>query len=196
MARGGIAVDQAFAGGAVEQARVGAQNVAGAVRDAAASMSGAVADTAFSVSGGMADTASRTRRQAADAVRRSRDSAASFVTEQPLLCAAIGVAVGAALAGLLPSTETEDRLMGDASDAVKGTAGQVGSEALESARHVASKVADRAQSAVKEEGLSPSAVADAARNLSEGIQQSAQGAVNRPTTGTGPQEGASVQRQG
>ncbi len=182
-------------GGAVEQARVGAQNVAGAVRDAAASMSGAVADTASSVSGGMADTAGRTRRRAADAVRRSRDSAASFVTEQPLLCAAIGVAVGAALAGLLPSTETEDRLMGDASDAVKGTAGQVGSEVVESAKNVASKVADRAQSAVKEEGLSPSAVADAARNLSEGIQ-SAQSGVKQPTTGTGPLEGASVQRQG
>ena len=38
-----------------------------------------------------------------------------------------------------------------------------------SAKNVASKVADRAQTAAKEEGLSPSAVAEAARNLREEI---------------------------
>ena len=68
--------------------------------------------------------------------------------------------------------------MGDASDAVKEKAGQVGSEAIESAKNVAGKVADRAQSAAKEEGLSPSAVSDAARNLSEGIRKG-QGARER-----------------
>ena len=81
--------------------RRGAQNVAGTVRDTAASMGGALADTASSMGGALADTAVRTRRQAEDAVKKSRDSAASFVTEQPLLCAAIGIAVGAALASLL-----------------------------------------------------------------------------------------------
>jgi ElaB/YqjD/DUF883 family membrane-anchored ribosome-binding protein len=185
---------------ALDQARRSGQSMAGAVRDTAASMSGAIAgtaasmsgtlaDTASSMGGALADTADRTRRQAADVVRQSRESAASFITEQPLLCAAIGVAVGAALASLLPSTETEDKLMGEASDAVKGTAGQVGSDALESAKNVASKVAERAQTAVKEEGLSPSAVADAARNLGEGIRQGAEGGMNQAMTGTGPQEG-------
>jgi Protein of unknown function (DUF3618) len=174
---------------ALDQARRSGQSMADAVRDTAASMSGTLADTASSMGGALADTAGRTRRQAADVVRQGREGAASFITEQPLLCAAIGVAVGAALASLLPSTETEDRLMGEASDAVKGTAGQVGSDALESAKNVASKVADRAQTAVKEEGLSPSAVADAARNLGEGIRQGAAGAMKQAATGTGPQEG-------
>ncbi len=171
----------------------------GAVSDTASSMGGALADTASSVGGAIADTASRTRRQAADVVRQGRDSAVSFVTEQPLLCAAIGVAIGAALASLLPSTETEDKLLGEASDAVKGTAGQVGSEALQSAKNVASKVADRAQTATREEGLSPSAVAEAARNLGDGARQGAQGAMNamkQPMTGTGPQEGASGSSRG
>src|SRR5208337_701758 len=135
-------------------------------------------------------TASRTRRQATDAVRQSRDSAASFVTEQPLLCAAIGIAVGAALASLLPSTDAEDQLMGEASDAVKGAAGQVGADALESAKNVATKVADRAQSAVKEEGLPPSAVAEAARSVGEGMRQGAQGAGHQPGPGVRPQEGS------
>ena len=163
------------ASGAVEQMRRGAQNAAGAMRDTAASMGGR-----------LADTADRTRRQAAEAVRHGRDSATSFITEQPLLCAAIGVAVGAALASILPSTDAENQWMGEASDAVKGGAGHVGSDALESAKNVASKVEDRAQTALKEEGFSPTAVAEAARSLGEGIQQ---GAMKQPTTGTGPQEG-------
>ncbi len=180
--------DQASA--ASEQMRRGAQNVAGTVRDTAASMGGALADTASSMGGALADTAVRTLRQAEDAVKKSRDSAASFVTEQPLLCAAIGIAVGAALASLLPSTEAEDQLMGEAADAVKGAAGQVGAEALESAKNVTTKVADRAQSAVKEEGFSPSAVAEAARSVGEGMQQGAQGDGRQPGPGTRPQEGS------
>lgn len=189
--RGTTAAMRDQAADAVEQARRGAKTAAGAMRDTAASMSGAVAASASSMGGALADTAGRTRRQAADVVRQSRDSAASFVTEQPLLCAAIGVAIGAALASLLPSTETEDRLMGEASDAVKETAGQVGSDVVQSAKNVASKAAERAQAAVKEEGLSPSATAEAARNLGEGIRQASEGAVRQVTTGTGPQEGAS-----
>ena len=88
--------------------------------------------------------------------------------------------------------------MGEASDAVKGTAGQVGSEALESAKNVASKVADRTKTALteaaKEEGLSPGAIADAARNFGEGVRQGSEGAMNtmkQPMTGTGPRECAS-----
>ena len=188
------------ASGAVEQMYRDAQNVAGQTKETAASMrdlaveaargtAASMRETAASVSGRIADTADRTRRQAADAARQGRDSTASFIADQPLLCAAIGVAVGAALASMLPSTEAEDQLMGGASDAVKSAAGQVGSEALESAKNVTSKIADWAQAAVKEEGLSPSAVAEAARNLGEGIQQGMQGAAKQPKTGSGPQEG-------
>ncbi len=185
------------------------------MRDSAASMRDALADKASSVGGAVAEGASRTRRQAADAVRQTRESAVSFVTEQPLLCAAIGIAVGAALATLLPTTETEARLMGDASDAVKEKAGEVGSEALDSAKTVAAKVADRAQSAAREEGFTPSAVADAARKVGEGMGEGVKGAdpsanpastnepsaakgapsMKTPMTGTGPQEFASDPRR-
>ena len=141
---------------AVEQMRRGAQNVAGTMKETAASVRDAAAEvargtassareTAATMSGRVADTADRTRRQAADAIRQGRENAATFISEQPLLCAAIGVAVGAALASMLPSTEAENQLMGEASDAVKGTAGQVGSDALEGAKNVASKAADRTQ---------------------------------------------------
>ena len=200
-----------------------ASSMSGAVADTASSMSGvlaerrpmsgAIADTASTMSGVIADTAGRTRRQAAEAVRQGRDGAVSLVSDQPLLAAAIGVAIGAALASLLPPTETEDEFMGEASDQMKGTAGQVGSDVLESAKSVASKVADSAQTAAREAareaGFSPSAVAEAARHIGEGVREGAQGAVGdaarkvgegvqrgaqsamkEPMTGTGPQEGS------
>ncbi len=164
------------AAGATEQGLRATQRAGVVMRESAASVRDALADKASSVGGAVNEGASRTRRQAAEAVRQTRESAVSFVTEQPLLCAAIGIAVGAALATLLPATETEDRLMGDASDAVKENAGEVGSDALDSAKTVAAKVADRAQSAAKEEGLTPSAVADAARSVGEGMSEGVKGA--------------------
>jgi hypothetical protein len=190
----------------VERMRRGAQTTAGAMRDSAASISQAAAgalsdtaasvrETAASVGGRMADTADRTRRNAIETVRQGRESAASFISEQPLLCAAIGVAIGAALASVLPSTEVEDEFMGETSDAVKDAARdaaqRTGASALESAKNVASKVADRAQTAAAEEGLSASALAKAARNVGDSARKDAQDTLRRPVTGTGPQEGTS-----
>ena len=177
--------DQASA--AAEQAR-GAQNVAGACATAALGArprGHGVFDERRAGRHGVfdgrrnRDTAVRTRRQAADAVRQGRDSAASFVTEQPLLCAAIGVAIGAALASLLPSTETEDQLMGEASDAVKGDGrpGRLGGARKREERGEQGRGPGADGREPKEEGLSPSAVAEAARNVGEGIREGAQGAV-------------------
>ena len=149
----------------------------------------AVRDYSSSLGGRVSDVADRTRRQAADSASQAREAARSFVSEQPLLCAAIGVAIGAAIASMLPSTDVEDKLMGESSDAVKGSAQRTGSNALESAKNVASKVADRAQAAAKEEGLSASALAEAARNSGGGTVNDAQGTMEQPATGTGPQEG-------
>ena len=61
--------------------------------------------------------------------------------------------------------------MGDASDRVKDAAGEAATETLESAKAVAGKVVERTRSAVREEGFSPSAVSDAAKDLAEGVRQ-------------------------
>jgi Protein of unknown function (DUF3618) len=169
---------------------VGAAAVTGAassVRDTAASMGGRIAD----MSGGFGDIADRTRRQTGDMVRQSRETATSFISEQPLLCAAIGIAIGATLATVLPSSSAEDKLMGETSDAVKDAAQRTGSQAMESAKNVASKVVERAQTAAKEEGLSVSGVAEAAGLVGDESEREAQkSGARQPVTGTGPQEGA------
>jgi hypothetical protein len=65
------------------------------------------------------EQASRIGEGARDRWERARDGYDYVAHEQPLALGAIGFAVGAALAALLPRTRTEDTLMGDASDDVK-----------------------------------------------------------------------------
>jgi ElaB/YqjD/DUF883 family membrane-anchored ribosome-binding protein len=92
-------------------------------------------------------------RKAVNAARQARQTTASFVDEQPLLCAAVGLAVGAAIAAMIPTTETENTLMGDASDAVKDTLGEAASEQLQTAKTAAMKVADDTKMAAQRESL-------------------------------------------
>ena len=165
-------------GGALEtakQATAAAGDTAGGAMDAVRSVAHDARDTGAAAVAGAASSV--------------RDTATSFISEQPLLCAAIGIAIGATLATMLPSTDTENKLMGETSDAVKDAAQRTGSQAMESAKNVASKVAERAQTAVKEEGLSVSGVAQAAGLAGEDPERDAPGVVRQPLTGTGPQEG-------
>ncbi|MEX1215983.1 DUF3618 domain-containing protein [Saccharospirillum sp.] len=48
--------------------------------------------------------------------QHARDSLAQFYREQPLLAGSIGIAIGAALGALVPSTDIEDEMFGEASD--------------------------------------------------------------------------------
>jgi ElaB/YqjD/DUF883 family membrane-anchored ribosome-binding protein len=63
--------------------------------------------------------------------RRTVQAGASvfeFCREQPLLTTAIGVAIGAFLGALAPSTEVEDRVVGESSDQLKENVQDIASE--------------------------------------------------------------------
>ena len=76
------------------------------------------------------DTAAAVGRNAAAATRTLAD----FCNEQPLVIAGLGLALGAALGSVLPSTETERRLMGAPSDSVKRRARGVASRIYQQAK--------------------------------------------------------------
>src|SRR5215217_8197471 len=160
--------------GAAQQARRGLNDgtaklsdTVGQLKEGAAGLGETVQDYAASAREQITDTAERTRQQASYAARQFKDTTNSLLNEQPLLVAAIGVAVGAAIAAALPKSKLEDELMGEASDAVKETIGEVAAGQYETAKAVAGTVADQAMAKAKEEGLTPSGVAEAARNMSE-----------------------------
>lgn len=68
-----------------------------------------------------------------------QESLMQFYREQPLIAGSLGIAIGAALGALAPSTGLEDDVMGGASDrsidAVKSEAAGVYREVRESAQH-------------------------------------------------------------
>jgi ElaB/YqjD/DUF883 family membrane-anchored ribosome-binding protein len=176
----------------------GARRAGAGVSDAIASAAGAVSDTVSAAAGAVSDTASGLRdsamRRANDfretasstmqgvrgAVHRSEDSAyrsgrdlssafTALINDQPMLLGALGVAVGAALGAALPETEAEDRLMGEASDAMKEKAGEVAAAGYEKAKAVAESVVERGSEEAEAQRLTASEFEDAMSDLASSI---------------------------
>jgi hypothetical protein len=108
--------------------------------------------------GRMRDQASDMRDQATetlrDGSRRAGDAASQALgqlQDQPMLMAALGVSLGAALGALLPPTQTEDDLMGEAGDALREQAAAGAGEAMSAAGRVAEEAADATREAVRDE---------------------------------------------
>ena len=74
--------------------------------------------------------------------------------EQPLAVVVLGVAAGAALAALLPSTEVEDRTLGPAHEAIADAAGKVGENLMGAAGEAGERLKQRAaERGLSSEGL-------------------------------------------
>ena len=126
--------------------------------------------------------AEKTRQQAAGMARQAKDTATTLANEQPLLVAALGLALGAIVAAALPKSRMEDDLMGETSDAVKEAFSEVASGQYEKAKTVAAGVADQVAAKAREEGLTPSGVAEAARNAGDKFKRVANEAVDAATS--------------
>jgi hypothetical protein len=93
--------------------------------------------------------------------------ARSLLNEQPFICAAAGLAFGAAAAALLPGSETENALLGPASDALKEKLANALSEQYEAAKAEAGRSAQELMWVAAREGLA--AIASASDSVS-GVQ--------------------------
>jgi hypothetical protein len=80
------------------------------------------------------------RDDAARVLRNSGDKAADFYEDHPLVVGAFAFAIGAAVAGALPRTRTEDEYLGSRSDELFDEAERI----FETEKARASKVADAA----------------------------------------------------
>ena len=118
------------------------------LRDQASGVAGSVRQTMNSLSGD--DTMnqySRSRDQIGRSVSRLLD-------EQPLVLAALGVAVGAAIGAAIPSTETEGRLMGDASVQLKSRAQELAAAEYAHLKETAGATVDELKRTVSDHGVS------------------------------------------
>jgi len=129
-------------------------------------------------SGSSGQAASSAAEKAADLYNRTgqntRDAAsglAAFVKDQPITLVGFGIALGALLGAAFPATETENRLMGETSDALKAGAAEVAKEQWEKGKAVASAAADKALGEVEHATEAPGLVpGEKHGNAAPGVQ--------------------------
>jgi hypothetical protein len=145
---------------AKDAAKDAANQVGGSMRDAAGSMSQSAQQAAGGfreTAGSMADAASRTVSSISESTKlaghqtlKTGSTLLDFCREQPLFLAGLGIAVGVLMGGLVPTTETEDRIMGDASDKMKEQAQDLASQYVDG-----SQTGERAADATQGEAAKP-----------------------------------------
>jgi ElaB/YqjD/DUF883 family membrane-anchored ribosome-binding protein len=115
--------------GAVAQS---ASDTFGEIRERASDAYARAAQSARRAASGVGDATTEAQQSVADLSRNF----VALCKEQPILMAGIGIALGAAIGALLPSSTAENRLMGKASDDVKLRARRMGDRAKQSAQAV------------------------------------------------------------
>ncbi|WP_372622118.1 DUF3618 domain-containing protein [Falsiroseomonas sp.] len=194
------------ASGAWESATGAARSVTGGAAAAGRGAARRAGDAWHTAS----DTAGDAAYRAARLGRRTSRSVAEAVESQPLLLGAIGFALGAALGGLLPPSEAEDRLMGERRDRMAGRLSSLAGEAYGKAREAAGEQAERAgehlgeaydRSRERVGGVSPqqgaTALGEVARDLRHAVERTAQEAgeaareaMGKPESGTSSGSGS------
>lgn len=122
-------------------ARARAPNAAGKVASAAETVSGQVHDAVESSREALGHATESVRERASRAadmtrgqVVHARERIDRLLEEQPLLLGAFGLAAGALMGALLPTTEAEDRWLGEARDEAVKKAAQASRTRYEAAR--------------------------------------------------------------
>ncbi len=129
---------------------------------------GEVADSVSEAAGHVKDKASEFANQAQaqvenlsgrvqDQAQRVMYRSQSMIEENPLMTSALALALGAAVGLLLPETNRENELMGDARDKFVGQVSEAAQDTLGKAQKVASEVlhtaGDKAKEEAKNQGL-------------------------------------------
>ncbi len=150
------------AGGGVGAAAQGAQQAVSRMTDRTQAKAGEMADQVQDTAGGVIeqvqgaageaiDQVQETGGQVIDQVQEQASRAQGFLQRQleenPLIVAAVAVAVGGVLAGTVRSTPREDQLLGDARDKVMQAAQGVTQDTMQKV----GRVVDEAQTAASEE---------------------------------------------
>jgi ElaB/YqjD/DUF883 family membrane-anchored ribosome-binding protein len=137
-----------LAGAATSRAQGAARSAIDSVAETASTTYGAAADQARRAGDKLQNSASDMRGKVAASGRSIMD----FVYEQPLVVVGLGLAIGAAIGAASPSTEAEDELMGETSDAVKKETSELAKEQLQKGQEVAERVLQSAGEEAEKQG--------------------------------------------
>jgi len=118
-----------------------------------------------------------------------RSSMQRVLREQPLAVAVAGLAAGAAVAALFPSTDIEDRAFGGAHEKLTDAAEKAGERVMDAA----GKAGERLKSAAEERGLTSEGLKEVAGEVADTFKDAISG---KPEDRSGAGPGSSVAGSG
>ncbi len=170
--------------------RSGAADRASDVASYVSDVKDRVADTASSYAGSMSDYASDAAQNLSDRSIRLKEQAQSTIQsgmermlrQQPLAVAILGVAAGAAVASVLPTTGVENQALGGAREALADAANKVG----ENVMGAAGAAGERLKTVAAERGLTQDGLKEVARDVASTFTTSVTGNAADQASGKSP----------
>ncbi|HWM90498.1 MAG TPA: DUF3618 domain-containing protein [Thermoanaerobaculia bacterium] len=144
--------------------------VAGAASTAKEAVSGAkdrVVDATSAARERAAELSWQARERARYQARQARVGFWETMEERPLALGAAALALGVVAGLMIPSTRKEDELMGETRDRLMDRAKEVGGEALEKGKQVATVAVDTLKEEVERQDLTPEKLAEKVRNVAK-----------------------------
>jgi hypothetical protein len=147
------------------------EGLANRASDYASQIKDRVSDTASSYAESVSDFADNARRnisESSEGLKRKAQSTMQsgmdrVLSNQPLAVAMAGLAAGAAVAALFPSTDIEDRAFGDAREAFTDAAGAAGQRVIKAA----GQAGEHLKTAAEERGLTSEGLKELADEVTE-----------------------------
>ena len=137
---------------ALDSATTFAEGVVDAGKSAIDSATGAVTDAG----GRLAGTTSEMGSNVGEMTQRARQSAQEVFQREPLVLAALGLAVGTAIGAMLPSTTLEDEQLGRYRDKLRDSAEDLLDKGVEGAKEVAAEAYETIKDEADQQGLKAS----------------------------------------
>jgi hypothetical protein len=159
-------------------ARAAFHDAKDAVKGAADRVTGQTKATAGTVSAAVADNAEAASDRARDMGMNGRRAVTDFVTENPLLVAGIGAAVGAFIAASIPASDAENRVFGAGSEKLKDKAREAAAQGIERAGDFVTETAGSMAAAAAREGLDASGVRRAVNTVADSVRAVADKGMN------------------
>jgi hypothetical protein len=179
-------IDSSRAGRTASNVREGISRAADSAADYASDIKERVSNTASDYADSISEFAQDTRRNVSERSSRLgrqaqstlQDGVERVLREQPLAVAVAGLAAGAAVAALFPSTAVEGRTLGGAREALTDAAGKAGEMVMDAAE----KAKERLQSAAEERGFSSAGLQGLASEVAGTFTDAVAGKSDSPPT--------------
>ncbi len=151
--------------GAASTTRDAVTDAAHTAKDAVTGAAHTAADAVSDAKDRLVDATGAASQRARYQARQARVGFWETMEENPLAMGAAALAIGVVAGLMIPSTQKEDEMMGETRDRLVDRAREVGEEALEKGKHVATAAVETLKEEAERQDLTPEKLAEKVRNV-------------------------------